>query len=86
MNFNKCCRCGCFFVSESAVCPSCAQKDQAEISRLKNYIEENANGAEVYNMDNLVSSTGITANNLNRFLANEQFSDFANQMQKTNLN
>ena len=85
MNFNKCCRCGCFFVSENAVCPNCEQKDNAEINRLKNYIEENINNADVYNMNNVISCTGITANNLNRFLAQEQFADFANQIEKREL-
>ena len=84
MNLNKCCRCGCFFVSESDVCPNCEQKDRAEINRLQNYIEENSNVSEGYNMNTVISSTGITANNLNRFLAKEQFTDFANQI-KQNL-
>ncbi len=86
MNFNKCCRCGCFFVSENAVCPNCEQKDQLEINRLKNYIEENVNGTNFYNIDNVISCTGITPNNLNRFLAQDQFSDFASQIGNGNLN
>ena len=81
MNFNKCSRCGCFFLSDSSVCPNCESKDQIEINRLKNYIEENGT-SEVYHIDNVISSTGITAKNLNRFLAQEQFADFANQIQK----
>ena len=85
MNFNKCCRCGCFFVSENAVCPNCEQKDLIEMGRLKNYIEENVSGSDFYNMNNVISCTGITANNLNRFLAQSQFADFASHLEKGNL-
>lgn len=83
MNFNKCSRCGCFFVSEGSVCPHCETKDQMEINRLKDYIEENSNTE--YSMDHIISSTGISNKNLNRFLAQEQFSNFASQMQNHNM-
>ena len=83
MNFNKCNRCGCFFLAEGAICPNCAPKEQLEINRLKNYIEENA-GTQC-NRNEIISSTGISDKNLNRFLAQEQFLDFANQIQKIDL-
>ncbi len=83
MNFNKCCRCGAFFLSESAVCPNCKQKDELEINRLKNYIEET--NYTNYDISQIVASTGISNKNLNRFLMQEQFADFANQIQKTKL-
>ena len=35
MNFNKCCRCGCFYLNNSHVCPNCEQKDLSDISTLK---------------------------------------------------
>lgn len=79
MNFNKCSRCGCFFVTEGSICPNCKPKDQMEMNILKDYIEENS-GLE-YNMDQVISSTGISNKNLNRFLTQKQFSDFANQLQ-----
>ncbi len=85
MNFNKCSRCGSFFISDNLVCPNCEAKDQMEINKLKNYIEENANIVGTYNMDNVISSTGITYRNLNRFLAQEQFADFAKQINQTKL-
>ena len=37
MNFNKCSRCGCFFMSETTVCPNCQPKDQYEMGQLKNF-------------------------------------------------
>ena len=36
-------------------------------------------------MNNVISCTGITANNLNRFLAQEQFADFASQIERRKL-
>lgn len=35
MELNKCTRCGCFYVSSNDVCPTCEQKDVAEIDKLK---------------------------------------------------
>lgn len=84
MNFNKCSRCGCFFMSDNSVCPNCQTKDQYEMSQLKNFLEENVN--QTYNIDNLSTSTGISVKNLNRFLAQEQFSDFAEQIKQNNKN
>lgn len=83
MNFNKCCRCGCFFMSDNNVCPNCQPKDQYEMNQLKNFLEENTSQI---NIDNLSSSTGISVKNLNRFLAQEQFSDFTQQVQGNNGN
>ena len=30
MEFNRCSRCGSFYVSEGNVCPNCSKKDNAE--------------------------------------------------------
>ena len=78
MNFNKCSRCGCFFMAN--VCPNCQPKDQYEMGQLKNFLEENTNQI---NLDNLSASTGITVKNLNRFLSQEQFANFSEQIQQT---
>ena len=83
MNFNKCCRCGCFFISDNSVCPNCQQKDQYEMNQLKNFLEENTNQI---NIDNLSAYTGISVRNLNRFLAQEQFADFSSQILQNNTN
>lgn len=65
MDFKKCLRCGCFFVSNENICCNCAPKDKFEISKLKNYFDENAK----YNsIEELSINTGITINNLNRFI------------------
>ncbi len=83
MNFNKCSRCGCFYITDTSVCPNCQAIDQIEINRLKNYIEES--GTTTYNINEVITSTGISNKNLNRFLSQEQFADFAGQIEKTDL-
>ncbi len=83
MNFNKCSRCGCFFMSDNNVCPNCQPKDQYEMSQLKNLLEENTN--EI-NIDTLSASTCISVKNLNRFLAQEQFACFNEQIQGNDTN
>ena len=42
MNFNKCKRCGCFFVANGDTCPVCTTKDNNDISTLNNYFSENS--------------------------------------------
>ncbi len=43
MNFNRCSRCGGFFMAEGDTCPNCLQRDKFEMNRLENFIEENPN-------------------------------------------
>ena len=40
MNFNRCSRCGGFFMAEGDTCPNCLQRDKFEMNRLENFIEE----------------------------------------------
>ena len=63
MEFKKCARCGCFFVSDVEVCPKCLPKDRCEISKLTNYINITASS-----ISNLSVNTGITLKNINRYL------------------
>lgn len=83
MNFNKCSRCGCFFMTDDSVCPNCQTKDMYEMGQLKNFLEENTSQI---NIDSLSASTGISVKNLNRFLAQDQFSEFNSQVQKNDGN
>ena len=71
MNFNKCKRCGCFFISEGETCPSCSPKDTNEISALNNYFSENNNSISI---NELSSITGISTKNLSRYISCESFS------------
>ena len=65
MEFKKCLRCGCFFMSNNDICCNCAPKDQADIAKLNDFIEDNG---EIPNLVDLSVQTGITTHNLSRFL------------------
>ena len=65
MEFNKCSRCGNFFMANDDVCPRCKAKDNLEFGTFKNYIQEN--GIDT-NLDNLSSATGISVKNISRFI------------------
>lgn len=79
MEFKKCERCGCFFVSNDNVCYNCLTKDRFEMSKFKNFVEEN-NITQINSLNDLSIQTGISSKNLNRFLGYEDFNDIANQM------
>ena len=78
MNFNKCKRCGTFYITDNSVCPNCEPKDNAEIFKLKTFLAENdcPNSIEA-----LSCNTGISAKNLNRFLEQKDFSSFASKLE-----
>ena len=77
MEFNKCTRCGNFFVSNNDVCPKCETKDTLEFQTFKAYIEENG---ITNNLDILSTETGISAKNLNRFI------EYTNNQNENNIN
>lgn len=70
MNFNKCKRCGCFFITDGDTCPSCTPKDNNEISTLNNFFSENNNKVTI---NELSSVTGISTKNLTRYLSCNDF-------------
>lgn len=65
MDFNKCKRCGCFYITDGDTCPSCTSKDNNEISKLNNFFLENENSS--INVNELSSITGISIKNLSRY-------------------
>ena len=65
MEFNKCSRCGNFYISNDLVCPKCKAKDAFEFETFQSYIQENG---LTQNLDTISSQTGISVKNLNRFL------------------
>ena len=69
MEFNRCSRCGSFYVSNGNVCPKCSTKDGVEFSTFKQYVTEN--GFE-QSLDTISGETGIAVKNLNRFLGYEE--------------
>jgi len=70
MEFKKCARCGCFFVSNSEVCCKCEAKDSADIMRLNNFID---NSNDIYSINDISTSTGISLSNINRFIDEKKF-------------
>ena len=70
MEFNRCSRCGAFYISENSVCPNCEPKDNCEKITLQNYLEENQMPES---MELLSKDTGISVKNLNRFLGDSNF-------------
>lgn len=76
MEFNKCIRCGNFYVSEGDVCPKCNAKDNFERSTFKTYIEENG---IANSLENIAGDTGISLKNLNRFLGYQEFKEYKEQ-------
>ena len=81
MEFNRCSRCGNFYVSEGNVCPKCSQKDGFEFSTFKAYVEENGCSNS---LDDISGEIGISVKNLNRFLGYEGFEDYKNQFGNIN--
>ncbi len=84
MEFKKCDRCGCFFLSDSNVCYNCSPKDSFEMSKLKSYLEgENYSNS----IDSISVDTGISVKNLNRYFENKEFSKISSKLNiGTNLN
>lgn len=78
MEFKKCERCGCFFASNDNVCYNCLTKDRFEMSKFKNFIEEN-NINRINSLSDLSVQTGISQKNLNRFLGYEDFNSIYEQ-------
>lgn len=76
MEFNKCSRCGSFYITGGNVCPKCSGKDGFEFSTFKNYVAEN--GLE-NSLDTISIETGISEKNLNRFLNYNEFENYKKQ-------
>jgi len=72
MEFKKCMRCGCFFMSDNDVCCNCESKDRIDISKLNSILDENDNFNSI---QDLSIASGVNINNLNRFIANKKVSD-----------
>ncbi len=75
MEFKKCVRCGCFFMSDNDVCCNCQSKDKMDISKLNSILDEDNTFNSIQDLS-IVS--GINASNLNRFIANNQISGIDN--------
>ena len=78
MDFNRCSRCGSFYLSQDSVCPKCLAKDNLEFSTFKNYVEENGLNNS---LNDISGETGISVKNLNRFLS---YNNMSNNIQTKN--
>lgn len=81
MQFNKCSRCGCFFMTNDTVCPNCKPKDLCDLNKLKNFLEDANPDASI---EEISCGTGISTKNLHRLfhsdeLANFNFTNFDNE-------
>lgn len=83
MEFNKCSRCGNFYITNENVCPKCSTKDGFEFSTFKSYIEENGLGNS---LDTISGETGITVKNLNRFLEYDDLKNYKNEFKNADKN
>ncbi len=70
MQFNKCSRCGAFFVNSGDVCPNCEPKDNFEMNKLKNFLENSDTNNSI---ESISFDTGISVKNLNRYFSKESF-------------
>lgn len=71
MQFNRCSRCGCFFVSSGDVCPNCKPKDMSDMNKLKSFLEDSPMNASIQDIS---VNTGISEKNLHRFFSYDDFS------------
>lgn len=82
MEFKKCERCGCFFLSENNVCENCSPKDTFELSKLRTYFDGETYASSI---DSIAVDTGISVKNLNRYLENEEFSKISSKLNIGNI-
>lgn len=73
MQFNKCSRCGCFFMTNDSVCPNCKPKDMCDMNKLKNFLEEVSPEASI---EEISCGTGISTKNLHRLFASDELANF----------
>ncbi len=69
MEFKKCVRCGCFFMSNNDVCCKCETKDRQDIYKLNTIIDTDFN---ITNLECLSASSGISITNLTRLIKNKE--------------
>ena len=75
MEFKKCVRCGCFFMSDNSVCCNCETKDKFDIAKLNSIIGENYS---INSIEDLSTLSGINTNNINRCINDNKISNIDN--------
>ena len=84
MEFNKCERCGCFYMADSTVCPKCKPKEIFEMNVLKSYFSNKT--LENNSIDKISIDTGISERNLDRFLKSPDFKNLINNDNNLKMN
>lgn len=72
MQFNKCSRCGCFFMTNDSVCPNCKPKDMCDMNKLKDFLLESNSTPSI---EEISCSTDISTKNLHRLFASDEFAN-----------
>jgi len=67
-----CARCGCLYTTDTDVCLNCRTKDEADVIKLKGFLEEAFQEGETTRQD-VLNYTGINAKNLDRFMGYNEF-------------
>ena len=75
MEFKRCVRCGCFFMSDNNVCCNCESKDRLDIAKLTNILDDNISFNSIQDLS-IVS--GVNINNLNRLIQENKISGIDN--------
>ena len=83
MEFNRCSRCGSFYVAEGNVCPKCSTKDGFEFSTFRTYVEEN--GLD-NSLETISGETGISVKNINIFLKYDEFKNYKSEIKNIGKN
>lgn len=73
MQFNKCSRCGSFFMTNDSVCPNCKPKDICDMHILKSFLEESSPSSSI---EEISCNTGISPKNLHRLFSSDEFANF----------
>lgn len=77
MEFKKCTRCGCFFMSNNDICCNCEERDKLDIAKLNYILDENSTFNSI---QDLSIASGVTFNNLNRFIQNNKIAGLNNNL------
>lgn len=70
MEFKKCVRCGCFFLSNDEVCCNCKPKDLCDSKKLGDFLE---NAPNITSIEDISIGTGISVKNISRFIESGKY-------------
>ena len=83
MEFKKCIRCGCFFLSDDEVCCNCKPKDLCDSKKLGDFLENTPNFTSI---EDISINTGISIKNVSRFIESRKYSSGIINKNNANIN